>query len=173
MMAVFELKNRRSQPPEKNDVIVFFAKLLDYFARNPTLLYREVCPIFISSASFEVTGLAACLGLGIHPVAPGLRPLPVLVDAALRMAKELGSDLIVPRTVRDQFDDFCARVNGLGVALSSTWFSNRFGCQSETTIVVKAIVARESLSVCEEFRQVNGDCTELLREFKKAKGARR
>ena len=63
LIAILELKNRQGSPPEKNDVIVFFAKIFDYLALNPTLLLSEIIPIFMSNTQFEVTGLAACMGL--------------------------------------------------------------------------------------------------------------
>ena len=40
--AIMELKNRHD-PPAKNDVVVFFAKLLDYLALTPDLLLKELC----------------------------------------------------------------------------------------------------------------------------------
>ncbi len=80
--AIFELKNRQASPPEKNDVIVFMAKMLDYLSLTPSLLKQTLIPIFISTVAFEYTGLAARLGLGIHPIAPGLRPVPLLVFKA-------------------------------------------------------------------------------------------
>jgi hypothetical protein len=43
---------------------------------------REVLPVLVSTTQFEETGLAACLGLGIHSIAPSLRPLPVLRASA-------------------------------------------------------------------------------------------
>jgi hypothetical protein len=77
-LVIVELKNRPGCPPGKNDVIVFFAKILDYVVHNPELLLSEVVPVFVSTSPFEEPTLAACLGLGIHPVAPGLRPVPIL-----------------------------------------------------------------------------------------------
>jgi hypothetical protein len=165
-VAVFELKNRRAFPPEKNDAIVFFAKLLDYLARNPTLLFREVIPLFLSAASFEPTGLATCLGLGLHPVAPGLRPFPLLCDSARRMIWELRQDLVLPQNVREEFDDFCALLNRIGVALEGTWLGRRCGYQSEGSIVVKAIVPPDSHALADDFRRANADCGRLLEAFR-------
>ena len=42
--AILEMKNRKGTLPDKNDVIVFFAKVLDYLAANPVLVSRDVCP---------------------------------------------------------------------------------------------------------------------------------
>jgi hypothetical protein len=70
--AIVELKHWQSGPPTKNEVIVFFAKILDYVSANPALMLKDICPIFVSSSGFEESGLAACLGLGVHPVGPGL-----------------------------------------------------------------------------------------------------
>jgi hypothetical protein len=47
-IGVFELKNRPAWPPEKNDVIVFFAKLLDYLCHTPALLKAHLVPVFVS-----------------------------------------------------------------------------------------------------------------------------
>lgn len=77
---IVEAKNRPFDLPDKNDVIIFFAKILDYLTCNPSITQREICPVFISTFAFERSGLAACLGLGIHPIAPFMRPVPVLVD---------------------------------------------------------------------------------------------
>ena len=88
-VGILELKNRPESPPEKNDVIVFFAKILDYLCFTPAVLRSYLVPIFVSSYAFEQSGLAACLGLGIHPIAPQLRPLPILIDNANRMLDEM------------------------------------------------------------------------------------
>ena len=42
--AILELKNRQFSPT-KNDVIILFAKILDYIALNPNLLMKEICPV--------------------------------------------------------------------------------------------------------------------------------
>lgn len=49
VVGILELKNRVAWPPEKNDVIVFFAKILDYLCFTPALLRSCVVPIFVSS----------------------------------------------------------------------------------------------------------------------------
>lgn len=103
--AVVELKNRQG-PPAKNDVVILFAKILDYLSFNPILLLKEMCPIFMSNASFEESGLAACLGLGIHPVGPGLRPVSILVDTAKRIDVELQRGVVVSQEVHERFQDF-------------------------------------------------------------------
>ena len=169
LVAVLEIKNRQGDPPGKNDIIIFFAKILDYLALNPSLLMREVLPAFMSSSSFEESGLAACLGLGIHPIAPGLRPLPILVDSARIMDTELQKGLPVSDEVAEQFEDFGAGLNNLSVSLNETWLTNRCGFRSEDTIVLKAVGGLQTLALSRELRQLNGDCAELLYEFRKAK----
>ena len=57
-------------------MIVFFAKILDYLCWSPVLLRSYLLPVFVSSYAFEKSGLAACLGLGIHPVAPNFVHFP-------------------------------------------------------------------------------------------------
>ncbi len=169
LTAVLEIKNRPANPPEKNDVIVFFAKLLDYLALNPSLLLREVCPAFMSSTTFEESGLAACLGLGIHPVAPGLRPLPILADNARLMDIELRRGVIITSALREEFDDFCANLNRLSVTLSGTWLSSRCGYQSERTIILRAVDRLETITLGRELRRLNGDCERLIGWMKQAK----
>ena len=168
LVSVAEIKNRPANPPEKNDAIIFFAKLLDYLAFNPTLLLREVLPVFISGAAFDEHGLAACLGLGIHPVAPGLRPLPVLVDSALRMNAEIQKGMPLPDETVDQFEEFCVELNRLSVDLSETWLTNRCGFVSENTIVLKAVGGLPTRDLGRQLRRLNGNCTKLLSDFRKA-----
>lgn len=169
LTAILEMKNRQSFPPEKNDVIVFFAKILDYLALNPTLLLKEVCPVFMSNTPFEESGLAACLGLGILPVAPGLRPLPILVDNARRMGFEIKQGVVIAPHVNEQFQDFCAQLNSISLALSETWLANRCGYQSEDRIVLRAVGGLPTLALGQELRELNEDCNWLLDEFRRVK----
>lgn len=173
LVAVVEMKNRPTNPPEKNDAIIFFAKLLDYLALNPNLLLREVLPAFISSTSFDEHGLAACLGLGIHPIAPGLRPLPVLQDSALRMDVEVQKGIALARDTKDTFDEFCVELNRLSLDLEETWLTNRCGYSSENTIVLKSVGGLPTLTLSRELRRLNGDCTKLLTDFGNAKAGGR
>ena len=166
--AIVEIKNRQGMLPDKNDVIVLFAKLLDYLACNPTLLLKEICPVFMSNAPFEESGLAACLGLGIHPVAPGLRPLPILVDNALRIDVEVRRGLKVNGEVNERFEDFCAQLNRLSFAIRATWLTSRCGYHSDDTMVVKAVGGLNTLALSNDLRQLNGDCAWLLDEIRKA-----
>ena len=168
LIAVTEMKNRPANPTEKNDVVIFFAKILDYLALNPTLLRQEVLPAFMSGTSFEESGLAACSGLGIHPIAPGLRPLPVLVHNALIMNAEIGKGLPLPPETTDRFEEFCTGLNCLSSALDETWLTNRCGFHSEDTIILKAVGGLQTLALSRQLRQLNGDCTELLAEFREA-----
>jgi hypothetical protein len=96
LTVIVEMKKWQA-PSNKNDVIVFFAKLVDYLATNPSLLDRELCPTFISTSGFEPHALASCVGLGIHPIAPALRPLPLLIDnGQCRMKSTAGLELARP-----------------------------------------------------------------------------
>lgn len=168
LVAVAEIKNRPANPPDKNDGIIFFAKILDYLAFNPTLLMREVLPVFISSATFDERGLAACVGLGIHPVAPGLRPLPVLVDSALRMNSEIRKGMPLPDETRDKFEEFCVELNRLSADLGETWLTNRCGYVSDNTIVLKAVGGLPTRDLGRQLQRLNSDGTELLAAFRKA-----
>lgn len=169
LTAILEVKNRQASPPGKNDVIVFFAKIFDYLAANPILVQKEVCLGFMSNTTFEPSGLAACLGLGIHPIAPGLRPIPILVKNAELMDYELKKGLKVTPNIFAQFQDFCAALNRMCLILDKTWLSSRCGYYSEDKIVLKAVSPLPTLELSQEIRQINGDCTRLLEEFRKAK----
>lgn len=169
-MTVFELKHRFGALPDKNDVIVFFAKLLDFLAFNPSLLLHEVCPVFMSASGFETSGLAACLGLGIHPVAPDLRPFPVLVDSARRIEAEINRRSDLPRSAVEAVSDFVAGVNRMGLALDPTWLAGRCGFRSENTIVLKASGGYDVLAMEQEFRTLNGECTRVLSDLRASAG---
>lgn len=169
LTAILEMKNR-GYPADKNDVVVFFAKIVDYLAANPSLLQRELCPTIMSTSSFEPHALGACVGLGIHPMAPGLRPLPLLVDNGRRMENEIKGGLQVSKATAQRFEDYCARVNSLALVLSSTWFSKRFGAISESRIVVKAISPMQIVGLGQEMQQLSADCSALLYEFQQVKG---
>lgn len=167
LTAIMELKNRHG-PPSKNDVVVFFAKILDYLSLNPDLLLKEMCPVFMATASFEVNGLAACLGLGVHAVGPGLRPVPILVDNAKRIDLELRQGLQVPEETRVRFEDFCAELNNLCMGLTDNWISSRLGYRSENTIVLKAASGHDSQAISHSLRQLNTDCNWLLSSVREA-----
>lgn len=167
--AIMEMKNRSGELPGKNDVIVFFAKVLDYLAANPVLVASEVCLAFMSRSSFDSRGIATCLGLGIHPVAPDLRPLPILVDNALRMQSELNQGLDAPSSLMERLDDFCAYLNQLSTELNDTWLDNRCGYLSETSISLRAIVPPEVNSLTQRLRQASSECSEILNAFQAAK----
>ncbi len=169
-MAIVEMKNRASSPPDKNDVIIFYAKVLDYMARNPRLASEEVSLVFMSSGSFEPSGLAACLGLGIHPVGANIRPLPVLVNNARIMESELTDGLDVPAHARIRFDDLCAHLNQLSLDLNETWLSTRCSYLSEDEISIRAAGPLKTSELAEQLRQANSDCADILRTFRIAAG---
>lgn len=165
---IAELKNRQGAPT-KNDILLFFAKILDYLAANPALLLKESCPVFISTIAFDINGLGACLGLGIHPVAPGLRPIPVLVDNAMRIAYELQNGLQLPTETHDSFTDFCAGLNNIWLTLTDTWIGSRLGYRSEDTIVLKAAAFSDPQAISHQLMQLNTDCDSLLSTVREAK----
>ena len=169
ILIILELKNRQGTLPEKNDVIVFFAKIFDYLALNSSLLLRDICPIFMSNSQFDQTGLAACLGLGIHPIAPELRPLPLLIHNAKMMDVELIRGVIIAPNVQAAFEDFCVQLNRLSLILSETWFSNRYGYLSENAIVLRAVDGLPTVGIGQELRTINSECSRLLNEFRMAK----
>ena len=171
LRAIMELKNWGSARPGKNDVIVFFAKVLDYLAANPALLIGDVCLAFMSWRSFDSSGLEACLGLGIHPVTPGLRPLPILINNAMLMQSELDQGLSVAPDLVDRFDDYCALLNLLSVGLNETWLDNRCGYLSDNSLVLRAVMPRDTVALSSQLRRASTDCSEILEAFKMAKAA--
>jgi hypothetical protein len=172
LVGILELKNRPTPSPDKNDVIVFFAKLLDYFTLNPALLQRRIAPAFMSCFPFEASGIAACLGLGIHPIAPRLRPLPLLYDNARRMTLELNSGLRVGSSDRDAFDDLCANLNRMELTVEQFAINQRFDYFSDRCLMVHSIAAAAMAGVVDDLRSLNGECTRLIPVFQSAKAAR-
>jgi hypothetical protein len=170
VVGILELKNRPEWPPEKNDVIVFFAKILDYICLTPALLRSYLVPILISSTTFEQSGLAACLGLGIHPIAPGLRPLPMLIDNANRMLGELEKGAILPDADALAFEDYCAKVSNMTSQLAGADANVRFDYFNDLTIAVRAFGGIAVTELADELRVLNGECSRLIQVFKAAKG---
>jgi hypothetical protein len=147
LTAIVEMKNWQSSS-NKNEVIVFFAKLVDYLAAH---------------------ALAACIGLGIHPIAPSLRPLPLMIDNARRMQHEIDGGLRIGASTAQRFDDYCARINALAVALDWTWFSRRFGAVSDSRIVVKAVSPMQTVALGQDMQTLSADCSALLYDFQQVK----
>ena len=109
----------------------------------------------MSTAAFEINGLAACLGLGIHAVGPGLRPVPILVDNAMRIDLELRKGLQVSEETHDRFEDFCAELNNMCLSLTDNWIGSRFGYRSENTVVLKVAGGSDSHAMSHSLRQLN------------------
>ena len=165
--AILELKNRQFSPT-KNDVIVLFAKILDYIALNPNLLMKEICPVFISTASFEANALAVCLGLGIHPVGPKLRPVHILVDNARRIDFEFKKGIQVSEEIDERFNSYCADLNEICLNLSNNWFGSRFGYLSSDTIIMKATGDPDSKVLADSLTKLNANCDWLLTSVREA-----
>ena len=166
--AILEAKNRGNLPG-KNDIIIFYAKVLDYLLANPPLAMSDICLAFLSRNSFDASGLATCLGLGIHPVASDIRPLPVLINNAVLMENELRWGVTVASDTHDRFDDWCAELNGLAVALNETWMDNRCGYLSDDSLLFKAVAPLQTDVLAGRLRQANSDGADILREFRAAK----
>ena len=169
--AVAELKNLGGRPG-KNDIIVFYAKVLDYVLANPDLASEDVCLAFMSSTSFDDRGLAACLGLGIHPVASDIRPLPVLINNAMAMQVELERGLQVDSETLTRFEDFCANLHRVVFALQETWLDRRCNYISSTDGLLFQVV--EPIDVddwARALRQANSDCIAIYQAFQHAQRA--
>lgn len=169
-VGILELKNRAEWLPEKNDVIVFFAKILDYLCLSPILLRSYLVPIFVSSYPFEQSGLASCLGLGIHPVAPYLRPLPILIDNANRMLSEKDNGLVVSSGDSLALDDFCAEIRNMVSLLAGADANARFDYFNDLTIAVRAFGGVAVAELADDLRVMNAECSRLIQVFRAAKG---
>ena len=170
--AVAELKNLDGGPG-KNDIIVFHAKILDYLLANPHLADDSICLAFVSRTAFDQRGLAACLGLGIHPVASDLRPLPVLINNAMAMQTELDRGLQVAADTSARFQDFCDKLNSMAFALRETWLNYR--CDylgADEGLLFRPIDRINADNLARELRQVNSNCIALYRDFQRAQQAR-
>jgi hypothetical protein len=163
--AIVELKHWESGSPAKNEVIVFFAKIFDFIAANPTLMLKDTCPIFVSLSGFEESGLAACLGLGIHPVGPALRPLPILIDSAKRMETEIGLNPDLLNDLRNEVIDLCSILHRICFSVEQTWLSNRCGFLSTNAIVVKAVSCVDSIALGNSLRKANAVCCNCWNSF--------
>lgn len=170
VLIIAELKNRPSYPPNKNDVVTFFAKILDYVAHNPRVLLGEVLPVFASNTAFEEATLSACLGLGIHPVAPGLRPLPVLADSLERIQSEIERGMVLRERTAELWGDVCAGFNRLGLGLCETWLSARCGYVSDEVINWRATLDVESYEMGRLLRQANSHCSAILLDIRSQRG---
>jgi hypothetical protein len=170
-IGILELKNRSGWPPEKNDVIVFFAKMLDYLCFTPALLRAYLVPIFVSAYAFQQSGLAACLGLGIHPIAPGLRPLPILLDSANRMNSAMENGLPLSPADVLAFDDFRAKLANMSSLVAGADANSRFDYFNDFTVAARAFGGIDVDELASELRTLNSECSRLLQAFKVAKGA--
>jgi hypothetical protein len=127
-------------------------------------------PIFVSSYAFQQSALAACLGLGIHPVAPSVRPLPILVDNANRMTTEIDKGLALSSADTLAFDDFCAKLANMLSLLAGADANNRFDYFNDLTIAVRAFGGVDVEELADELRTLNSECSRLIKVFKAAKG---
>ena len=170
--AVAEMKNR-ADAVGKNDIIVFFAKVLDYILANPALALEGLCLAFVCRASFEPRGLATCLGLGIHPVCSKIRPLPVLKNTVDILTREVRLGLRLPDDLEIRLADLRAEVANISVGLNDIWLDNRLGYQSETTLSIRAIPPIHADAFTQRFTRANSTCSDILkvaRTFKSSEG---
>jgi len=167
--AVAELKNYQNTP-DKNDVIIFHAKVLDYVVANADLILRELCLAFVACTTLEDPTLSTCFGLGIHPVTPQLRPLPVLIQNATYWQRKIHEGTNISNEIMARFEDFGARLSKVAVSLSETWPSCRFGYQGPNRIVIRTAAFSDSDSLLQDFRSLNADCLPLKEAFDPAGG---
>jgi hypothetical protein len=170
-VGILELKNRAGWPPDKNDIIVFFAKILDYLCHTPSLLRANLVPIFVSTYGFQQSGLAACLGLGIHPIGPQLRPPFFLFHIANLMTYEMDRGIALSPTDALAFDDFCAKLENMLNLLAGADVNNRFDYFDDLTVAVRAFESIDVDDLANELRALNSECSRLIQVFKAAKEA--
>jgi hypothetical protein len=127
-------------------------------------------PIFVSSYPFQQSALAACLGLGIHPVAPQLRPLPILLDNANRMTTEMDKGLTLSSSDALAVADFCAELANIASLTAGADANNRFDYFNDFTIAVRAFGGVDVDEIADELRMLNSECSRLIQVFKAAKG---
>ena len=106
------------------------------------------------------------MGLGIHPVGADIRPLPILVNNAMIMESEIRKGLRITSDTQERFEDMCAQLNNLSSTMSETWLDNRCGYDSDDSILLRAVGPLPTRALAEQIRQLNGDCTDILREFR-------
>ena len=160
---VVEMKNR-GDAVGKNDVIVFFAKVLDYVLANPRLALDGICLVFICRASFDPRGLAACLGLGIHPVCSKVRPLPVLANTVKILVNEVCNGIDLPPDQALRLADLRAEVENMSVCLKDTWPDDRLDYRSETTVSIRSVPPLEDVDgLVDRLLRANATCTDILR----------
>ena len=169
-IGILELKNRAGWPPEKNDVIVFFAKIIDYLCFTPALLRSHLVPILVSSYAFQQSGLAACLGLGIHPIGPQLRPPLMLLDNANRMTNEIDAGLTLSLADALAFEDFRAKLANMWSLLAGADTNKRFDYFDDLTIAVRAFAGVDVQDLADDLQILNSECSRLIQVFKLAKG---
>lgn len=165
---VVEMKNR-GDPVGKNDVIVFFAKVIDYVLANPRLALDGICLVFMCRASFDPRGLAACLGLGIHPICSRIRPLPVLANTVDILVRTVSRGLQLPSELQTRLSDLRAEVSSMHVCLKDTWPADRLDYRSETTVSIRAVPPIERIDgLVDRFVRANATCTDILQAVQKA-----
>ena len=169
---VVEMKNR-TDAVGKNDVIVFFAKIIDYVLANPRLALDGICLAFVCRASFDPRGLAACLGLGIHPICSKVRPLPVLDDTVKILVREVCKGLELPGDLGLRLDDLRAEVANMSVGLKETWPDDRLDYRSETMLSIRSVPPIDVDQLANRLARANATCTDILRAARAAKRARR
>jgi hypothetical protein len=75
-MGILELKNRATWPPEKNDVINFFAKILDYLCHTPALLRAHLVPIFCRATRLSSLAWLPVWASAFTQLPPNFAPCP-------------------------------------------------------------------------------------------------
>lgn len=164
---VVEMKNW-AKPVDKNDVIAFFAKVLDYFLANPRLALDGICLAFVCRATFDARPLAACLGLGVHPIGSNIRPLPVLAKTVDILFREVGRGLALPGDVGFRLDDLRAEVANLSVGLKDTWPDDRLDYRSETMLSIRAVSTPDVDGLADRLIRANSTCTDILQAARRA-----
>jgi hypothetical protein len=168
---VWELKHW-SNHAEKNAVVGFWAKLIDFLAANSDLAAQENVPVFMTTSTFDAHGLAAALGLGIEPLAPGLRPLPVLAYNLRLLDAELKRTPAFRADVEGLVDDYGASCARLATLLVGSSMSERVGRISDTAISLKTRSFDDAVEAASLLRLANGQWTNIQAAWARAKAAK-
>jgi len=163
---IWELKHW-SALVDKNCVVGFWAKLLDYLSAHPDLAAQENIPIFVTTGSFDEHGLAAALALGIAPVAPGIRPPQMLIRNLERLDLSLRANPEFGEAVAEQADEFRSGCRHLVAMLDGSAVSDRVGRLSDHAISLSSRPFEDGSAAVALLRSLNARCAELINSWEK------
>lgn len=167
---IWELKHW-SAHVDKNAVIGFWAKLMDYLSATPDLAAFECIPVFVTTGAFDDHALAAALALGIEPVAPGLRS-PLILAHNLRLLESGPEDQrVFVAQSEELIQEFRLGCNRLAAMLSGASLSDRVGRLSDKAISVAARTVEDGVAAGDLLRKLNARWNEIRYRWESQKGS--